>query len=103
MNPQERAQKHLERLDQVMRGAEIKWGILFRLETLVPEELSAKFKVQWNKLSESIMNANHADTILLADGAVRGIWALEAAALAAGCVPEPLPTCLLYTSPSPRD
>lgn len=89
MTPQDKAQRHLERLDVVIRASEIKWG-LFRLETLVPEDLAAKFKRQWDGLSLAITEARHEDVVVMADGAIRGIWAMEKTAMGAGCDPEAL-------------
>lgn len=90
MTLQDRAQAHLQRMDIVVRAAEIKWGIMFGLSALVPTELAAKFQTQWDKLSAAIMASDHEGVIVLADGVVRGVWALDAAAVAAGHVPGAL-------------
>ena len=87
MELQDRAQKYLERMDYIVRAAEIKWGIMFGLSALVPAELAAKFQTQWEKLSAAIMASDHEGVIVLTDGVVRGVWALEKAALDSGATP----------------
>ena len=86
----ERSQLHLNRLDLVVRAAEIKWGIMDRLETLCSPETATKFGNHWAKLSMAIMASEYEDVVLLADGAVRGVWRMEAEAIAAGHTPGAL-------------
>ena len=90
MELQERAQKHIERMDYVVRTSEIKWGMMFGLSALVPLELAAKFDLQWQKLSEAIMDSRHEDVVMLSDGVIRGVWALEKVAVLNGHEPLPL-------------
>ena len=97
MTLQHRSQAHLNRMDWVVRAAEIKWGMMGGLESLVPPNLAAKFALQWGRLSEAIMANAHEDVIVLADGVVRGIWALERVAVLAGAEPSPLPGIGLET------
>ena len=82
-----RARKHIERLDIVVKAAEVKWGVPLQLEQLVPPEMAAKFGRQWDALSAAITSGNYEDMIELADGAIRGVWAMDKAALDAGNVP----------------
>jgi len=90
MELKERATAHIARLDMVVKAAEIKWGVPLLLETLVDANLAAKFGRQWDALSDAIMGSRHEEVIELADGAIRGVWAMEKAALAAGQVPAAL-------------
>lgn len=90
MDKIETAQRHIERLDIVVRACEIKWGVCFMIEKKVPAELWAKFQRQWDALSAAITGCDYEIVPDLADGAVRGVWALEKAAMDAGHVPEPL-------------
>lgn len=94
MELQERAQKHLERMDIVVRAVEIKWGLMNLgaggVEQLVPSELAAKFQAQWDKLSSAVTEQRYEDVILLSDGVVRGVWAMDKAAMAAGHEPGAL-------------
>ncbi len=90
MELNDRAQAYLQRMDLVVRAAEIKWGILFALERLVPPELAAKFQAQWQKLSGAVMAKDYDEVIVHADGVIRGVWALEKVALEMGHVPEAL-------------
>ena len=88
MSLQERAQRHIERMDIVVKAAEIKYGLLAGITAEpVPPELAAKFDAQWQKLSEAIMDSRHEDVIVLADGVVRGIWALDRFVVLAGADP----------------
>lgn len=94
----DRAQAHIVRMDVVVRAAEIKWGLMGSLETLVPPELAAKFQTQWGKLSEAVMANAYEDIMLLADGVVRGIWAMERVAVLAGSEVQGLSPIGLGTS-----
>jgi hypothetical protein len=89
----ETAQRHIERLDIVVRACEIKWGVCFGIEMKIPKDLWDKFQRQWDALSAAISGCDHASVPDLADGAVRGVWAMEKAALDAGYTPEPLLPC----------
>lgn len=103
MELNERAQSYLERMDYVVRAAEIKWGIMFGLEALVPAELAAKFKTQWNHLSEAVMTNDYEGIITHADGVVRGVWALERMAIQSGQEPLVLPPIGLGVKPMPPE
>lgn len=92
MDLKERAQKHIERLDIIVKATEIKWGVMWQIEALVPQELADKFNRQWEALSSAITDRRHEDVIDLSDGAVRGIWAMEKAAILAGNAPVQLST-----------
>lgn len=91
MKPYEKAQAHLHRMDWVVKGAEIKWGLFTALEDKLGGELAAKFKRQWEALSAAVMAQDHDGVATLADGVIRGVWALEKAAFEMGLVPDPLP------------
>lgn len=90
MELKERAHRHIERMDFVVRAAEIKWGIPLMLTTLIEPDLAGKFQRQWQALSAAISECRDADVIELTDGAIRGIWAMERAALDAGHKPNAL-------------
>lgn len=81
------AQYHLKRMDLVVRASEIRWGMFGALEQLVPPELAAKFQTQWQKLTAAVMESRHEDVCVLADGVIRGIWALENRAIIDGHTP----------------
>lgn len=100
MTPLEKSQKHLERMDAVVRAAEIKWGAPFRLVQLVPDDLAAKFDRQWQSLSSAITESRHEDVCLLADGVIRGVWALEKTAMATGHEPLTLASIGLRSLPA---
>jgi len=107
MELMERAQRHLERMDIVVRASEIKWGVMVPggagLLGMVPPELAAKFNTQWDKLSDAITNSRHEDVIVLADGVVRGIWALERVVVLGGMEPSPLLSIGLGAAPAPTE
>ena len=90
MEQRDIAQKHLNRMDAVVHAAEIKWGILMQLRHMVEPELAEKFDRQWAKLSLALEECRHDDVIALADGTIRGIWAMEAQAMASGHIPLPI-------------
>ncbi len=90
MNLIDREIAHLTRMDFVVRTCEIKWGLMFGITRLVPPELAAKFDLQWLKLSEAIMLKDHEGVMMLSDGVIRGIWAMERAAILEGHIPHAL-------------
>ena len=75
--------QHLDRLEQVKRSMEGKWGVN-RLQDMVGEELAGKMDRQYEKLSQAITECRYEDVSALADGAVRGWNAMDAAADKAG-------------------
>lgn len=87
MEPQHRAQKHLQRMDIVMKAAEIKYGVMFTESNLINLELRNKFARQWEKLNSAIMECRYHDVCTLADGVVRGVWAIEKAMEASQAAP----------------
>ena len=91
MTPTDKAQAHLHRLDIVVKAVEIRWGVCFGVQAFVPPELWQKFDRQWSALNAAITENRHEDVVTLADGAVRGVWALDKAAWEAGHSPPPLP------------
>ena len=90
MELKDRAQSHISRMDLIVHASEIRWGMMFRLKHLVPDELAEKFTRQWRALGDATMDKRYEDMVSLSDGVIRGMWALEAAAMDAGHVPEDL-------------
>lgn len=90
MELKDRAQSHIQRMDLIVHASEVKWGLMFRLKQLVPDDLAAKFQRKWDELSEAVMDKRYEDTIILSDDIIRGVGVLEAAAVDAGHVPEDL-------------
>ncbi len=87
MQPEDRARAALQVLDITVSALEIKWGVCFGVTAHAPPELVAKFDRQWEKLNAAITDARHEDVVVLAQGTIRGCWALDKAALDAGNVP----------------
>lgn len=79
--------QHLQRLDEVSRKMEAKWGV-DRLPRCVPGDMAAKWTRQWEKLNVAITECRHLETVDLAQGCVRAWEALEKAALAFGYQPD---------------
>jgi hypothetical protein len=75
--------QHLQRLDEVSRKMEAKWGVN-RLPDCVPKDLREKWDRQWLKLNAAIMESKHPETVELAQGCIRAWEALERAAVVAG-------------------
>lgn len=92
------ANQHLERLDDMSRKMEAKWGV-DRLPKCIPSELLVKWDRQWAKLNHALDEARYVEVAELAQGCVRGWEALERAAEASGYKPD-LASCLEYQSPS---
>lgn len=76
-------QQHIQKLDDITIKVETKWGV-DRLPLLVSPETQNKWRTQWRKLNDAIINKNLNDLIGLVDGTIRGYSALEAEAIAAG-------------------
>lgn len=74
----------IERLDQVVNGFEIKWGVN-RLMYLVDQDLAEAFHRQENKLKEALANNKSDEVILHTDGMAKGWIALDKAATIKGC------------------
>lgn len=79
--------QHLQRLDEVSRKMEAKWGV-DRLPKCVPADLVQKWDKQWSKLNDATMAGRGSEVVELAPGCIRAWEALEKAALAAGYQPD---------------
>lgn len=79
--------QHLQRLDEVSRRMEAKWGV-DRLQRCVSPELLEKWTRQWAKFNAAVDGFRHADTVDLAQGCVRAWEALEKGAMASGYQPD---------------
>ena len=77
----------LERLEQVGKGHEAIWGVGV-LTSLAAASTRLKWDRQWSRLSAAVMAADHAATIDLAAGLVRGWGVLVAEAEAGGHKPS---------------
>lgn len=88
MNPEQHlVMQHLQRLDEVSRKMEAKWGV-DRLPKCVPEEMAAKWIRQWEKLNAAIIGGQSQEMIDLAQGCIRAWNALEGTAIASGYQPD---------------
>lgn len=76
----------IRHLDEAVRKFEATWGVN-RLQELAPPELREKWDRQWQKTGDAVCAIDLENMRAMVDGSIRGLLALESAAVAAGHKP----------------